>query len=144
VLVSINGFVDLADSARQEPTRKGESGMGARISNIGDAPDRNQRIALLPLIDLHHRMTGTEPQLAPSNAATLGNLAAFRRPGLAERPDWWLSCLVTAKLVVLLGGIPDQLGLTAADEAWKLQFQVNVFWLKAARIVPKGGPRRDT
>ena len=41
-------------------------------------------------------------------------------------------------------GIPDQLRLTAADDAKKLQFQMNVFWLKAARIVPKGGPRRDT
>ena len=30
------------------------------------------------------------------------------------------------------------------DDAKKLQFQMNVFWLKAARIVPKGGPRRDT
>ena len=39
---------------------------------------------------------------------------------------------------------PDQLGLTAADDAKKLQFQMNVFWLKATRIVPKGGPRRDT
>jgi hypothetical protein len=37
-----------------------------------------------------------------------------------------------------------QLGLTAADDAKKLQFQMNVFWLNAARIVPKGGPRRDT
>jgi hypothetical protein len=27
---------------------------------------------------------------------------------------------------------PDQLGLTAADDAKKLQFQMNVFWLKAA------------
>jgi hypothetical protein len=41
-------------------------------------------------------------------------------------------------------GIPDQLGLTLADDAKKLQFQMNVFWLKAAGIVPKGGPRRDT
>ena len=50
---------------------------------------------------------------------------------------------VAAKLVVYLG-IPDQLGLTAADDAKKLQFQMNVFWLRAARIVPKGGPRHDT
>ena len=50
---------------------------------------------------------------------------------------------VAAKLVVH-SGIPDRLGLTAADDAKKLQFQMNVFWLKAARIVPKGGPRRDT
>ena len=45
---------------------------------------------------------------------------------------------------LFIRGIPDQLGLTAADDAKKLQFQMNVFWLKAARIVPKGGPRRDT
>jgi hypothetical protein len=50
---------------------------------------------------------------------------------------------VAAKLVAHWG-IPDQPGLTAADDAKKLQFQMNVFWLKAARIVPKGGPRRDT
>jgi hypothetical protein len=45
---------------------------------------------------------------------------------------------------LFIWGIPDELGLTAADDAKKLQFQMNVFWLKAARIVPKGGPRRDT
>jgi hypothetical protein len=45
---------------------------------------------------------------------------------------------------LFIGEIPDQLGLTAADDAKKLQFQMNVFWLKVARIVPKGGPRRDT
>jgi hypothetical protein len=32
----------------------------------------------------------------------------------------------------------DRLGLTAADDAKKLQFQMNVFGLKVARIVPKG------
>jgi hypothetical protein len=40
--------------------------------------------------------------------------------------------------------MPDQLGLTAADDAKKLQFQMNVPWLKAAKIVAKGGPRRNT
>ena len=50
---------------------------------------------------------------------------------------------VAAKLVAHWG-IPDQPGLTAADDAKKLQFQMNVFWLRVARIVPKGGPRRDT
>jgi hypothetical protein len=47
---------------------------------------------------------------------------------------------------LFIWGIPDRLGLTAADDAnaKKLQFRMNVFWLKAARIVPKGGPRRDT
>jgi hypothetical protein len=39
---------------------------------------------------------------------------------------------------LFIWGIPDELGLTAADDAKKLQFQMNVFWLKAARIVPKG------
>ena len=34
--------------------------------------------------------------------------------------------------------ILDRLGLTAADDAKKLQFQINVFGLKVARIVPKG------
>ena len=50
---------------------------------------------------------------------------------------------VAAKLVVHLGML-DQLRLIAADNAKKLQFQMNVFWLKVAKIVPKGGPRRDT
>jgi hypothetical protein len=45
---------------------------------------------------------------------------------------------------LFIWGIPDQLWLTAADDAKKLQFQMNVFWLKAAKIIPKGGPRRDT
>ena len=38
---------------------------------------------------------------------------------------------------LFIWGIPDQLRLTAADDAKKLQFQMNVFWLKAARIVSK-------
>jgi hypothetical protein len=50
---------------------------------------------------------------------------------------------LAAKLVVHLG-IPGQLGLTAADDGKKLQFRMNVFWLKAVTIVSKGGPRRDT
>ena len=44
-------------------------------------------------------------------------------------------------------GLPDILdsaGLTAADDAKKLQFQMNVFGLKVARVVPIGGPTRDT
>jgi hypothetical protein len=56
---------------------------------------------------------------------------------MAIMPSWppnWL----------FVWGIPDQLGLTAADHAKKLQFQMNVFWLKAAKVVPKGGPRHDT
>ena len=35
-------------------------------------------------------------------------------------------------------------GLTAADDAEKLQFQMNVLGLKAAQVVPIGGPTRDT
>jgi hypothetical protein len=35
-------------------------------------------------------------------------------------------------------GIPDQLGLTAADDAKKLQFQMNVFWLKSRMNRPQG------
>ena len=50
---------------------------------------------------------------------------------------------VPAKLVVHLGNTGSA-GLVAADDAKKLQFQMNVFWLRDARIVPKGGPRRDT
>src|SRR4029077_4224571 len=34
---------------------------------------------------------------------------------------------------LFIWGIPDQLGLTPADDAKKPQFQMNVFWLKAAR-----------
>ena len=45
---------------------------------------------------------------------------------------------------LFIRGIPDESGLTAADYAKEPQFQMNVVWLKAARIVPKGGPRRDT
>ena len=37
-----------------------------------------------------------------------------------------------------------RLGLSAADDAKKLQFQMNVFGLKVARVVPIGGPTRDT
>jgi hypothetical protein len=50
---------------------------------------------------------------------------------------------VVAKLVVHLGNTGSA-GLTAADDGKKLQFQMNVVWLKAARIVAKGGSRRDT
>jgi hypothetical protein len=56
---------------------------------------------------------------------------------VAIMPSWppnWL----------FIWGIPDRLGLIAADDAKKLQFQMNVFWLRAAKVVPKGGPRRDT
>ena len=56
----------------------------------------------------------------------------FRTLGLvAIMPSWppnWL----------FIWGIPDRLGLIAADDAKKLQFQMNVFWLRAARIVAKG------
>jgi hypothetical protein len=45
---------------------------------------------------------------------------------------------------LFIRGIPDESGLTAADYAKKPQFQMNVLWLKAATIVRKGGPRRDT
>jgi len=38
---------------------------------------------------------------------------------------------------LFIWGIPDQLGLTPADDAKKPQFQMNVFWLKAAGIIPK-------
>jgi hypothetical protein len=75
---------------------------------------------------------GPRFQLVPpasSPCRTLGLVAIM--------PSWspnWL----------FIWGMPDQLGLTAADDAKKLQFRMNVFWLKAARIVPKGGPRRDT
>ena len=54
------------------------------------------------------------------------------------------SCLRGRQNWLFIRGIPDQLWLTAADDGKKLQFQMNVFWLKAARIVPKGEPRRDT
>ena len=66
---------------------------------------------------------------ASSPCRTLGLVAIMP----SWRPNW-----------LFIWGIPDQLGLTAADDAKKLQFRMNVFWLKAARIVPKGGPRRDT
>ena len=77
------------------------------------------------------RRATLDPAGAPASSPcrTLGLVAIM--------PSWppnWL----------FIWGIPAQLGLTAADNAKKLQFQMNVFWLKAARIVPKGGPRRDT
>jgi hypothetical protein len=43
-----------------------------------------------------------------------------------------------------IGGYHAFVAAKLSDDAKKLQFQMNVFWLKAARIVPKGGPRRDT
>ena len=66
---------------------------------------------------------------ASSPCRTLGLVAIM--------PSWppnWL----------FIWGIPDQLGLIAAYDGKNLQFQMNVFRLKAARIVAKGGPRRDT
>jgi len=40
---------------------------------------------------------------------------------------------------LFIWGMLDRLGLTAADDAKKLQFQMNVLWLKATRI-----PQRRT
>ena len=91
------------------------------------------RSALIPDSRSHSdRLPNGKVQAGPpasSPCRTLGLVAIM--------PSWppnWL----------FIWGIPDQLGLTAADDAKKLQFQMNVFWLKAAGIVPKGGPRRDT
>jgi hypothetical protein len=38
---------------------------------------------------------------------------------------------------LFIWGIPDQLGLTAADDAQKLQFQMNVLWLKGRMNRPQ-------
>jgi hypothetical protein len=50
---------------------------------------------------------------------------------------------MAGKLVVHLGNTGSA-ALIAADDAKKLQSQMNVFWLKAVRIISKEGPRRDT
>jgi hypothetical protein len=49
---------------------------------------------------------------------------------VAIMPSWppnWL----------FIWGTPDQLGLTAADDAKKLQFQMNVFWLEGRMNRPQ-------
>jgi hypothetical protein len=80
---------------------------------------------------------GSEP-LRGAYSSKMHQKCIGRTLGLvAIMPSWppnWL----------FIRGIPDQLGLTAADDAKKLQFQMSVPWLKAPRIVPKGGPSRDT
>ena len=91
------------------------------------------RSALIPDSRSHSdRLPNGKVQAGPpasSPCRTLGLVAI-----MTSWPPNWL----------FIRGIPDQLGLTAADDAKKLQFHMNVPWLKAARIVPKGGPRRDT
>ena len=88
------------------------------------------RSALIP--DSHSdRLPNGKVPAGPAGVQPLQNA---RIGAILPRPLNWL----------FIGEIPDQLGLTAADDAKKLQFQMNVFWLRVARIVPKGRPRRDT
>ena len=63
---------------------------------------------------------------------------------LQERAGAWGSRPHTSEAPYNLPDILDSAGLTAADDAKKLQFQMNVFGLKVARVVPTGGPTRDT
>lgn len=83
-----------------------------------------------------------------SDIATVYEKARFQLVAQASSPCRTLGLVVIMPSWppnwLFIWGIPDQLGLIAADDAKKLQFQMNVFWLRAARIVSKGEPRRDT
>jgi hypothetical protein len=97
------------------------------ISRSSLDPPQSQILAHTAIVYQTARFLLVPPASSPCR--TLGLVAIM--------PSWLPNWL-------FIWGIPDQLRLTAADDAKKLQFPMNVFWLKAARIVPKGGPRRDT